>query len=143
VAPPLYAKQAVTSTEASVFASSSDSYSFKGEFKALASVAAVTGNLCNKSCCRDERLSDRSADTHTEPAADTTRRGEPRVRVKHRRRGATGIEHFVAEVALLRQAEFTIYSSLCRPVSKTRRQGRLQPQTARDRSGCIIRLRWL
>ncbi|KAM3596764.1 uncharacterized protein V6R79_020330 [Siganus canaliculatus] len=47
------------------YVSSSDRYSFKGVFKALASVAGVADNLCNKSCRRAERLSDRSADKNT------------------------------------------------------------------------------
>lgn len=84
---------------------------------------------CNKSCHRNRPRSDRSVDTDTELAADTTRRGELGVPV------ITGgaIKHFVAAVARRTQAEYSAsqvaaeeveeveegstYSSFFRPVS--------------------------
>lgn len=71
----------VTSAEVITASPSTDSYSFKGVFKALASVAEAAGNLCNKSPGWAKRLSDRSADTNAVPAADTTRQGELGVRL--------------------------------------------------------------
>lgn len=87
-----------------MFASSSDRYSFKGVFKALVSVAEPAGNICNQSCHRSRPRSDRSVDTDTELAADTTRRGElgvPVITV------GEAIKHFVAAVARRTQAEYS------------------------------------
>ncbi|KAG7240953.1 hypothetical protein INR49_026128 [Caranx melampygus] len=96
-----------------------------------------------------DRPSERSADRHTEPAADTTRRGERGVRVKHRRPEGTDIKHFVAAASARGSGNGIhsisgcslqrggggggggrgdgeggggIYSSFWRPVSKTTRE---------------------
>lgn len=138
----------VTSAEVITAFPSTDSYSFKGVFKALASVAEAAGNLCNKSPGRAKRLSDSSADTNTVPAPDTTRQGEHGVR----RTEGDGLKHICCRCWSAqtdgihsisgcccrerrrrgRWGRGDIYSSFCRPVSKTKQEERLevqQPQT--------------
>lgn len=67
----------VTLTEVGAASLSSDKYFFKGVFKAPGPGPEAEDDLCNKS----RRLSDRSADTDAELAADATRLGELGVRL--------------------------------------------------------------
>lgn len=65
-APPPYAKQAVSSTEARRCVSSSDSYSFKGAFKALASVVGAVDILWSSSILPQSQSSDCPASRRTQ-----------------------------------------------------------------------------
>ncbi|CAK6949354.1 Hypothetical predicted protein [Scomber scombrus] len=68
-------KLSVTSAEAGATSLLPTAIPLKAYLKPWLQLQAQRTTYATKACCRAQRLSDHSADTHTETVTDTTRRG--------------------------------------------------------------------